>query len=338
MIKNLLNSITRKIGKPLDLRSINRDIDWRRKIASEQKEIADRFLLDTNTILNCPICSSGLSSDYVRIHGYLYKSCTVCSHIYLSNLPNKQTLIDLYTDGVNAQHSIYLNNELFNKRLQNIALPKVQYVNSVINGAGTWVDIGCGTGEILYAASRIGYKAIGLETDQVQVDFGRKLGLNIICERFSKANGSRLLEECKIISLFNVLEHVEDPLDFLSLISSNLPDEAFLVVEVPRTPSLSTFANLCFPGLAARHIYPPDHLHIFSEESMSKALEHSGLTPLSIWIFGQDIQELLTSCAAQSAHVDPGLFEKLLDISSKLQEIIDGNSLADTMIVIAKKA
>jgi len=338
MIKNLFHGLPRKIGKPLDLRSINRDIGWRRKIASEQKKIADRFLLHTNTVLNCPICSSGLSAEYVCIHGYLYKSCTICSHIYLSNLPNKQTLIDLYTDGVNVQHSIYLNNELFDKRLQNIALPKVQYLNSVINAAGTWIDVGCGTGEILQAASSIGYKAIGLETDQGQVDFGRKLGLNIVCERFSRENGSRLLKECKIISLFNVLEHVEDPIDFLSLISSNLPEEAFLVVEVPRTPSLSTFANLCFPDLAARHIYPPDHLHIFSEESLSKALENSGLVPISIWLFGQDIQELLISCAAQSAHIDSGIFEKLLDISPKLQEIIDENSLADTMIVIAKKA
>lgn len=139
-----------------------------------------------------------------------------------------------------------------------------------------------------------------------------------------------------MVSLFNILEHAPNPAELLAVCAQGLRPGAKVALEVPRHPSLSSFVVNCFSELAARHVYPPDHLHVFSENSLGLILEQAGLEPLSVWLFGQDISEALTSLAAHKGE-DAGIPAYLAEKMSDLQKAVDQLGLGDIMLVVAEK-
>lgn len=200
-----------------------------------------------------------------------------------------------------------------------------------------WIDIGCGTGEILFSAKKMGYNIRGIDSDEKEVEFATSKGLNVFCDYITADNASKYINEGDIISLFNVLEHLENPKELIKNISDNIEEGTFVVLEVPRHPSISSLSNLIFNEVACRHIYPPDHMHIFTEESMEKMVKEANLEPISIWNFGQDAYDLITSALA-SRNINASKFtDRLLESVPLLQKSVDESGLSDTMIIICKK-
>ncbi|MBK5262599.1 MAG: class I SAM-dependent methyltransferase, partial [Peptostreptococcaceae bacterium] len=161
----------------------------------------------------------------------------------------------------------YINEELFNKRIKMIAEPKINFIIEVLNSDVSnekWLDIGCGTGEILMAAKAQGFDAYGIESDEREVTFGTVKGLNIKQAFISPETKDKeiieLIKEADIVSLYNLLEHIENPKGFMEFVKENMKLGAKLVIEVPHTPSLAEFVNLTFPMITYRHLTAPQHL------------------------------------------------------------------------------
>ncbi len=112
---------------------------------------------------------------------------------------------------------------------------------------------------------------------------------------------------------------------------------AYAVIEVPRHPSLSSFAALTFPANACRHLYAPEHLHVFTEQSMAVMLDKAGLLPLSVWTFGQDFQELVSAAALAAGIDEAGYFQRVCDLAPAMQQAIDDADFSDVIFVVAKK-
>ncbi|MDA9897356.1 class I SAM-dependent methyltransferase, partial [Alphaproteobacteria bacterium] len=233
---------------------------------------------------------------------------------------------------------IYLDDDLFAKRTKQIAQPKVDFVIEYLNGVKNidtpkWVDIGSGGGEVLKACTLAGCEAIGVESDPNETEFSRSKGLTVLNEMFNEHNADAILADADIVSVFNVLEHMHDPIGFFRSLTIVEGDRLY-VFEVPRHPSISSFLNQCFPNQACRHIYPPDHLHIFTNESIDIMLNECGLESRAIWYFGQDFNEMVTSCASESKFKSKFL-PQILSMSNQIQAVIDENELGDAILIIA---
>ena len=202
--------------------------------------------------------------------------------------------------------------------------------------AGKWVDIGSGAGEVVFAATDAGWDASGIESDQDECDFANSKGLKVTHEYLSEETFTRFLQGAQVVSLFNVLEHIPDPRGFLSNIAGAL-NVGFLIFEVPRHPSLSSLSSELFPAMACRHIYPPDHLHIFSERSANILLEGTGFDVAGKWYFGQDFFDLICSAGANQGLGTNSVWAEIARVAPKVQQVIDEEGLADTMIVVAYK-
>lgn len=90
---------------------------------------------------------------------------------------NEIKKLDLGEENRNLQHMVYLNEELFNKRVKQIAYPKVKWISDKINKKELWIDIGCGTGEILSAAKIFRYEVIGIDSDKKEIEFAKSKGM-----------------------------------------------------------------------------------------------------------------------------------------------------------------
>lgn len=117
---------------------------------------------------------------------------------------------------------------------------------------------------------------VGLENDASLVRFIQKRGLPVKQAFLDASNAHYLLGGVAIISMINLVEHLNEARSLLSLTSSTTVDDVTLVIEVPKHPALSSFANVTFPDEIARYIIPPDHVHVFSEASIEKLLADSG--------------------------------------------------------------
>lgn len=332
-----------KFFKKIDLSDLDRNNNWRLKIAEKHRISSDKIISKCKKISICPVCDSKQRSIYTVVFGFTYFNCNNCNHLYSGLIPSAEALKSLYAeteDNSNvesAQREIYANEKYFDKRLKEIAYPKAKFVSETIEERGLWIDLGAGVGDLLLAAQKFKWETLGYESDKLQVDFAKNKGVKIIEKYLNLSNPLAEIKQAKIVSLINVLEHLENPKETIINISKSLNRGAYFLFEVPRFPSLSSFANKCFPETCARNIYSPDHLHLFSDNSISFILELAGLTKKSAWYFGQDMYEVFGNIACKADTELDSPFHNILPLINDLQKVVDSNKLSDTMLMLVQK-
>ena len=334
----------KKIGKPFDPRNLGRDSEWVKNIASEQELLSDKMNQYCTPVTVCPVCDSGNRQVFTVVYDYNYYECLGCGHVYCGQILDSSLLQGLYdgeSDNKTQQNKIYLDPGVFEKRVESIAREKVEFIsqathNHIPKTRPVWVDIGCGAGEMLYSARKKGWEVRGIESDMEEVAFVRGLGIDVDTAYLNKENCKALLSGVSMVSAINVLEHIADPVGFLKMISQ-ATDELVVAFEVPRHPSLSSLSSKLFPRIAYRHIYPPDHLHIFTDSSIALLLKEAGLSMVGSWSFGQDAFNFFQAAGVASEAHDNEFWNKILDMCPAFQEVVDHNNLSDSILVVAKK-
>lgn len=133
---------------------------------------------------------------------------------------------------------------------------RIREVKKIINKNNFyWLDLGCGEGELVRLATEQGIKAVGID----------------------KKNG-QLIEDLKIkqkftvVSLYHVLEHLQDPVKILKKIRSWLKTDGILVLEVPLV------GNLTEKLLKQKYLAYLDktHRHFWTKIEVKKLLSRSG--------------------------------------------------------------
>jgi len=318
----------------MDMRALNRTISWRRQMAESHERSARRLSPSTPVEL-CPACEGRDHGPFVEIYGFSYHECNGCGHLFLQNPPAAEDIAQLY-QGATEQSRVYVGLELFQRRVAQIARPKASYCAEHIPPGGAWFDVGAGTGELLSVVRELGWEPRGCEADRAHVEFAASQGIPLI-QGYVDELPAELGASVRVLSALNLLEHLPDPKRWLARLTAPLAPGAHVVVEVPRHPSISSLSNLLYPDLACRHIYPPDHMHIFTEASLERVLAASGLSARAVWVFGQDYQELIYSSAAHAGLGESAFFHLVLDVSQAVQRAIDQENLCDVLFVVARK-
>ena len=336
-------SINKKYFKKIRLDELDRNNNWRIDIAEKHNKSSQKIISQCKEVSICPVCSSDNRIKYTIVFGFTFYNCNSCNHLYSGYVPSEVDLKSLYAEGENdqevnsVQREIYANEKYFEKRLKQIAYPKAKFASDNIQDRGLWIDLGAGTGDLLISAKKFGWETLGFESDKVQVQFARGKGVKMFEKYLDLTEELSELHSAKIVSLINVLEHLEDPKKTIINISKSLNEGAYFLFEVPRFPSLSSFANKCFPETSARNIYSPDHLHLFSDESIKFILDEAGFSIKSAWYFGQDIYELFGNAACKGDIELNSNFHNFLPILNDLQKIVDLNKFSDTMLILSQK-
>jgi hypothetical protein len=328
------DDVPRRQGKRIDMRALQRTIAWRREVARHHEQTASQ-LQPALDIERCPACEGGTHSLFVRVFGFDYHECASCGHLFLQNPPSDGAIAERY-DGKPLQPMVYADPEMFRRRVEQIARPKAEFCREHVLPPGDWFDVGCATGELLQAVRELGFTPYGCESDASYVQFARTQGFEVIHGYVDRVPPERVAK-ARVLSALNLLEHIQSPRQWLAALTAPLEHGAYVLIEVPRHPSFSSFSNLLYPDMASRHIYPPDHLHIFTEASLEHVLRACRLEAQALWVFGQDFQELLYSSAAHAGLGESAFFHRLVDAAAPIQRAIDGENLCDVLLVLARK-
>jgi hypothetical protein len=145
------------------------------------------------------------------------------------------------------------------------------------------LDIGFGAGWFLGALGNAGFVPHGLEAADAPVRTLSAKGFAV--RKSTDATAPSDWPQPALISAFEVLEHLEDPIGFLTRLRNDYP-EAELVLSVPDE------RRWFLLGGREAHDYPPNHLTRWSPTALKLALLKAGFQEAHVWHVQPTAQEM----------------------------------------------
>ena len=138
------------------------------------------------------------------------------------------------------------------------------------------LDIGCGWGENLFYFNEKGMACYGFDPAPEAVEYAQKRGLNVLTSGMDKMNVFD--KKFDVVTLFNVLEHLSDPVETIREIKSELlKPGGVLIIDVPNEFNAFQTAAVDIHDLNQWWVGPPAHLNYFSVTTLNNLLEGCGL-------------------------------------------------------------
>jgi len=175
----------------------------------------------------------------------------------------------------------YLKNK---SRFWGAAQSKIKEIEKLFPHKGKLLDLGCAGGLFLDVARDSGWDVQGIEPSKWGKDIAtRYLNLDVIQGTLQTVRPTKIPFD--VVTFFDVIEHLQDPLTELQRIKSVLKENGLLVVT---TPNIESFVAKAL-GISWSMITLPEHLFYFSPETLSKMLKKSGFKVEKIETRNSDI-------------------------------------------------
>lgn len=229
----------------------------------------------------CPICRGATAAGGSTVNGFELRRCAACGHRFA---PAGFSQVPDYDE-------VWATEEYAGKRAA--AAPDedpgalvrhptyAPFFRRVSSGPGrALLDVGSGAGQFCRAATAVGFAAQGLDPSSRAV--GEAAGRGCAVTRGGICDVARTGAAFDVVTAFEVLEHVPDPVDFLRTAKGVLRPGGELFCTVPNGESAEVMAG------AGRDVLPPVHLHFFSRAALRAAGERAGLERVRVGIVWTD--------------------------------------------------
>jgi 2-polyprenyl-3-methyl-5-hydroxy-6-metoxy-1,4-benzoquinol methylase len=142
-----------------------------------------------------------------------------------------------------------------------------QFLDESLPAGIRMLDVGCGGGELLNAARKKGYTVSGVDVNTVALARARRqYGLDVSDDTLAALRAKNLAYD--VVTLFEVVEHLTDPLSFLRDLRGVLADGGRVFLSTPSRERTKFFDD--------SWDFPPHHFTRWNEASLRFALEAAG--------------------------------------------------------------
>jgi SAM-dependent methyltransferase len=142
---------------------------------------------------------------------------------------------------------------------------------------GRLLEIGTGAGFFLKAAERAGWGVAGVEVSREAVGFA-SARLNLDVRQEPSETMALSAEAFDVAVMFDVIEHLLDPVLSLQRVRAALRPGGLLVVSTPNVNALTRFAL----GADWAVLSPAEHLFNFSASSLDRVLRRAGFSDVTL--------------------------------------------------------
>lgn len=213
-----------------------------------QREARELFLSEIHDkekyirITECPSCGkdnftkiSGIERRYLPVEIVICDFCDFCfKSLVLNPEANKYHYSKISYTLRGKDNTETAKEKLFEERVKLFAYPRYYFITNFLKlkpDEDLIVELGCNDGANLFPWYENGFNVFGIDLDPEIVEFGKKIGLNLIYENSLTYDfGQR---KPKLIILSHFLEHVEDVNKVLQRLYEVLMPDGFLFIEVP---------------------------------------------------------------------------------------------------------
>ncbi|WP_169793735.1 class I SAM-dependent methyltransferase [Novosphingobium fuchskuhlense] len=239
--------------------------------------------------MSCNHCGTTGADHLFRAKGYDLVRCTGCGLAYIANPPSAEDLKVLYSAGADYHAALCDPASATFRTQDRIA---VRHLAETRRGVqrGQLLDVGCSIGQFAARAKAAGFAATGLEMNAASADFARgHFGIEVAEGTIHDA--PQEAGSLDVLTMFDVIEHVPDPLGDLCKAHDLLAPGGLIVLSTPNIDGLFPRASL---PLAKKldywpHPEPPYHLYQFSAKTLGAMLEKAGFAVCETRHFAIDL-------------------------------------------------
>ena len=220
----------------------------------------------------CRICNSEKLFFLLEKNNFRIDKCAHCGLVQVRNAPSKEEIVAIYdkeffdihyTNWQNDQNKIRDEYSKFDYRLREI--------ERKVEKRGIILDVGCSFGFFLDVARGRGWQTYGVEVSDFAAQYAMKeLGLEVIKTPLTESNLRKKFFD--VVTMWNVIEHLENPCENVDYIHKILKDNGLLVLTTGNVESY--VAKIQRKNW--RMFMPPTHLFHFSPKSINYLLKKCG--------------------------------------------------------------
>lgn len=196
-------------------------------------------------------------------------TCHHCGHSWLERSTSSSATPEILYD---EDYAGYRDDPFFCRRAGEIL---EENVRSHVAPPAEILDVGCGNGAFLRVAKERGYRAVGYDISEAAVRLSRARGFEAYSGDLATLAGERV-ERFALATLWDVIEHVEEPARLLGQCSPLLKSRGHLLVKTPTLRCLAIEAGATLPRLSGAVLQTPGHIQLFTAESLSSLLDRTG--------------------------------------------------------------
>jgi SAM-dependent methyltransferase len=236
-------------------------------------EIAGRSFVRTETV-NCPLCGDAHQAREISARfgmKAMVAECPKCRLAYQSPRPSEEACI-AYMDWRWASNDGYVSDT---QEKREVAAFKMQLVKQACGDRGDLLDFGAGSGVFVRAAIDGGWLATGVEHSTSAITRAKHFyNVDLLREIPDKT--------FDVITLWDVIEHLKEPIELLSILRTRLRPGGSIFVETGNYESWMRVAKGDKWGL-----YLLDHHYYFSPTSLKATLDKAGFSEFSLMSSGR---------------------------------------------------
>jgi 2-polyprenyl-3-methyl-5-hydroxy-6-metoxy-1,4-benzoquinol methylase len=234
---------------------------------------------------SCSVCGASDAELIWQESGWDLVRCRTCDLVYVANPPDDEGVAALYTDdeGFHAglTHGDEESAQIARCTAEEHLAEMAEAGGGPRPGADRLLDVGCAAGHFVAAANAAGWRARGVELNDATAAVARSRGLDAFTGTLGdliEAEGDDVRGAFDAVTLWDVVEHVPDPVGLLRQAREVLAPGGTLWVATPNVDGLFPKASLRVAPKVGRwpHPEPPLHLSQFSERTIRNALARAG--------------------------------------------------------------
>ncbi|MBI4895172.1 MAG: class I SAM-dependent methyltransferase [Candidatus Aenigmarchaeota archaeon] len=286
---------------------------------------------DWTPVKECPVCKNMSNNQkYFDYRGIVSFVCDKCDCLYDDKVP--VSVEDVYDNVDYLEHTkktSYIKE--YEYRKNRFGFERANIIESSLGSlkGKRILDIGCGTGLFLDVMTKFGAVPDGLEISKPLAEYtAKRLGIKVFTEDFMGFSSDYRYD---VITMFDLIEHIKNPLDMLQRAKELLNKGGIILVFTPN------YRSIAFEILKNNsNLYiPTDHLLFFSKKTVDFLAKTLGMELSMYSTNGMDAFDLL-SFDRDINNIDISN-SILLNNINKVQDTINISGYANHMRFILKK-
>lgn len=301
--------------------------------------------LDEFVYVTCPACANDDAKFRFEKYRCRFVECRSCATLYMSPRPSPDVMNDYYS---NSENYAIWNKYIFPKseasRREKICRPNLDKIiaecrqQNMVHPRLIEIGPGFGTFSALANAAHYFEKVTVIERTPSMVEACRNKGLDVIDSSLEDI-GPEHISVADIAACFEVIEHIFEPVDFLSGVNRLLKPDGLFVFTCPNGQGFDTMMLE-----AASPAVDTEHVNLFNPNSIALLLARAGFKILSVETTGRlDVEIVRRAVLVGEFNVDHQPFwRKLLvddfdALGSDFQQLLADHNMSGNMRIIAQK-
>ncbi len=221
--------------------------------------------------------------------------CPDCNMMYHQHVLDAESLEQLYSEWIDENQISALTNGLedaagpaamFRDASDNVRhllrlnrLLHADQTSSTNGGSGATplrvLDFGCGAGAFLQQASLFGFDTWGVDFSTTRAAQAKDNQVTIVATLDEFRDEAE--QPMHAVTLFQVLEHLDDPRQTLLELAKVLTHDGVLIIEVPNCGRVSVPKNFD----EFRCVHPLEHINAFTPQTLTSLVESAGFAKIN---------------------------------------------------------